>query len=141
MRAVVQRVTTASVSVDGIVVGHLDQPGLVVLIGVRRGDTAEAAAALARKLFTLRVLRDEQSVAEAGAGLLVISQFTLYGDVRKGRRPSWQEAAPADQAEPLVRAVIDWLREHGAVVASGRFGATMQLALVNDGPLTLLVET
>lgn len=141
MRAVVQRVTTASVSVDGVVVGRLDRPGLVVLVGVRRGDTPEAAAALARKLFTLRILRDDRSVAEAGAHLLVVSQFTLYGDVRKGRRPSWQEAAPADHAEPLVQAVIDWLREHGAVVASGQFGATMQLSLVNDGPLTLLVET
>lgn len=139
MRAVVQRVSSASVTVADEVVGSIGE-GLLVLLGVTHDDGPEQAGAMARKLHELRVLRDERSCAETGAGLLVVSQFTLYGDVRKGRRPSWTAAAPGARAEPLVDAVVAALRERGATVATGRFGAQMQVALVNDGPFTVLVE-
>jgi len=140
MRAVLQVVSQASVEVDGVVVGRLEQPGLVVLVGVTLDDTASHAHRLARKVYELRVLDDERSCADVGAPLLVISQFTLYADVRKGRRPSWNAAAPGDLAEPLVDEVVAELRRLGAEVATGVFGADMQVSLVNDGPRTIIVD-
>ncbi|HEU5111266.1 MAG TPA: D-aminoacyl-tRNA deacylase [Micromonosporaceae bacterium] len=140
MRAVVARVTEASVLVDGHVVGAIDEPGLLVLLGVSGSDDATAAATMARKLHELRVLRDEESCATTGAPLLVVSQFTLYGDTRKGRRPSWTAAARPELAEPLLAAVVAELRQRGARVETGRFGATMAVRSVNDGPFTVLVD-
>jgi D-tyrosyl-tRNA(Tyr) deacylase len=139
VRAVVQRVTSASVTVDGSVVGSI-AAGLLVLVGVTHTDDAGTAAALARKVHELRILDGERSAAEAGAPLLVVSQFTLYADTRKGRRPTWAAAAPGHVAEPLVDAVVTALRERGAHVQTGVFGALMQVALVNDGPITIIVE-
>jgi D-aminoacyl-tRNA deacylase len=136
----VQRASRASVEVTGTAVGSLPGPGLVVLVGVTHSDTAQTAAALARKVYYLRILHGERSCADAGAPLLVISQFTLYADTSKGRRPSWQAAAPGPVAEPLVAAFADALRELGAVVQTGEFGADMQVELVNDGPVTLILE-
>jgi D-tyrosyl-tRNA(Tyr) deacylase len=133
-------VSRAAVRVDGAVVAEQDRPGLLVLLGVHRDDTAERAAVMARKLHELRILRDERSSAELGAPLLVVSQFTLYGDTRKGRRPSWSAAAPPAQAEPLVTAVVEELRARGATVSSGLFGAMMEVESVNDGPFTVIVE-
>ena len=121
-------------------VGRLAQPGLVVLVGITHSDTPAAASALARKVFYLRVLRDEKSCADISAPLLIISQFTLYGETSKGRRPTWQAAAPGGVAEPLVAAFVAALRELGASVETGIFGADMQVELVNDGPVTLIVE-
>jgi D-tyrosyl-tRNA(Tyr) deacylase len=140
VRAVVQRVAAASVSVDGAVVGEIG-PGLLVLVGVTHDDTAARADALARKVWELRILAGERSAADVGAPVLVVSQFTLYGDTRKGRRPSWSAAAPGPVAEPLVEAVVTALRGRGATVATGVFGAQMQVSLVIDGPVTVLVET
>lgn len=140
MRAVIQRVTSASVSVDGEVVGAIEGPGLMVLLGVSRDDGAAQVATVARKIAELRILEGETSASEAGAPVLVVSQFTLYGDTRKGRRPSWSHAAPGPQAEPLIDAVVADLRGRGLEVATGVFGAMMQVALVNDGPFTVLVE-
>jgi len=139
MRAVVQRVTRADVEVAGETVGAIG-PGLVVLLGVTHDDTAEVAGRLAAKIFNLRILRDEQSAADANAGILVVSQFTLYGDARKGRRPSWTSAAPGPVAEPLYDDFCQALRSLGATVAEGRFGADMAVTLTNDGPTTLLLE-
>lgn len=140
MRAVIQRVTSASVSVDGEVVGAIGRPGLMVLLGVSRNDGAAQAATMARKIAELRILEGEASASEAGAPVLVVSQFTLYGDTHKGRRPSWSHAAPGPQAEPLIDAVVADLRGRGLEVATGRFGAMMRVALVNDGPFTVLVD-
>lgn len=140
MRAVVQRVSQASVAVDGALLGSIDRPGLCVLVGVTHDDTPDVARRMAVKIHELRVLRDEQSAAEVGAPLLVVSQFTLYGDARKGRRPTWNAAAPGAVAEPLVDHLVAVLRERGAEVATGRFGADMALSLVNDGPVTVLLE-
>lgn len=140
MRAVVQRVSQASVTVDGTVVGAIDEPGLMVLVGVTHTDGPAEAAKLAAKLWGLRILDGEKSCSDVAAPLLVISQFTLYGDTRKGRRPTWQAAAPGSVAEPLVIAVVDELRRLGARVETGRFGADMKVALVNDGPITLVVD-
>jgi D-tyrosyl-tRNA(Tyr) deacylase len=140
MRAVVQRVTEARVEVDGAVTGEIDV-GLLVLVGVTHGDGPAEAAALARKLHGLRVLRDERSLADTPeAGALIVSQFTLYGDARKGRRPTWAAAAPGSVAEPLVDAVVTELRELGVRVGTGIFGADMRVSLVNDGPVTILLE-
>jgi D-tyrosyl-tRNA(Tyr) deacylase len=139
VRAVVQRVTSASVTVEGAVVGGIGE-GLLVLLGITHDDGPGQVETMARKLHELRLLRDERSCADTGAGLLVVSQFTLYGDTRKGRRPSWTAAAPGAVAEPLVDAVVAALRDRGAVVETGRFGAQMQVALVNDGPFTVLIE-
>lgn len=139
MRAVVQRVTSASVTVDGEVVGSI-AAGLLVLVGVTHTDDAATAATLARKVHELRILDGERSAATTGAPLLVVSQFTLYGDARKGRRPTWTAAAPGPVAEPLVEAVVQALRDRGAHVETGVFGASMQVALVNDGPFTVLLE-
>ncbi len=141
MRAVVQRVTSASVTVEGAVVGSIDRPGLVVLVGVTHTDGPDEVEWLARKVADLRILRGEQSAAEAGAPVLVISQFTLYGDARKGRRPTWNAAAPGPQAEPLVDAVVTALRARDLVVSTGTFGADMAVSLVNDGPVTLLLDS
>lgn len=124
----------------GAIVGRLSSAGLVVLLGVTHSDTAQTAAALARKVYHLRILRGEMSCADTGAPLLVISQFTLYADTRKGRRPTWQAAAPGPVAEPLVIAFADALRELGGTVETGLFGADMQVMLVNDGPVTLILE-
>jgi D-tyrosyl-tRNA(Tyr) deacylase len=141
MRAVAARVTSAAVRVDGEVVGEIAGPGLLVLLGVHRDDGPAQVETMARKLHELRLLRDERSCADTGAPLLVVSQFTLYGDTRKGRRPSWSAAAPPEVAEPLVEAVVAALRSRGAHVETGRFGAMMAVESVNDGPFTLLVET
>ncbi|AXB43814.1 D-aminoacyl-tRNA deacylase [Amycolatopsis albispora] len=140
MRAVVARVTEASVTVDGEVVGAIGEPGLLVLLGIRTDDTEEQAATMARKLHELRILREERSCADTGAPLLVVSQFTLYGETRKGRRPSWLNAARGDIAEKLVDSVVSELRGRGARVATGSFGAMMSVHSVNDGPFTVLVE-
>jgi len=136
----VTRVLSASVTVDGDVVGAIDGPGLLVLLGISAEDTVAQTDTMARKLHELRILRDEMSCATAGAPLLVVSQFTLYGDTRKGRRPSWTAAARPEVAEPLVDAVVAALRTRGARVETGRFGAMMTVASVNDGPFTVLVD-
>ena len=141
MRAVVQRVSTASVAVDGETVGDLRGAGLLVLLGVTHDDTPEQAERLAAKIWQLRILRDERSASDVGAPLLVISQFTLYADTRKGRRPSWSAAAPGPVAEPLYDHFCAHLERAGARVERGRFGAGMQVRLVNDGPVTLVLET
>ena len=140
MRAVAARVSSAAVRVGGKVVGAIEGPGLLVLLGVHSDDTADAVPTMARKLHELRILPGERSCAELGAPLLVVSQFTLYGDTRKGRRPSWSAAAPPGQAEPVVDAVVAALRERGATVETGVFGAQMEVESVNDGPFTLIVE-
>ncbi|HLZ38676.1 MAG TPA: D-aminoacyl-tRNA deacylase [Mycobacteriales bacterium] len=140
MRAVVQRVSEARVVVDGEVVGAIDRPGLCVLVGVTHDDTPAHAEQLAAKLHTLRILPGERSAADLGAPFLVVSQFTLYADVRRGRRPSWAAAAPAEKAEPLVAALVAALRARDAEVATGRFGTAMSVALVNNGPVTLILD-
>jgi D-tyrosyl-tRNA(Tyr) deacylase len=140
MRAVVQRVSRAAVRVDGAEVGAIGV-GLLALVGVTHFDTAAQAAALARKLHGLRVLRHERSVADLpDAAILVVSQFTLYGDARKGRRPTWAAAAPGPMAEPLIEHLVQVLRERGATVHTGKFGADMQVELINDGPVTVFIE-
>lgn len=140
VRAVVARVTEASVTVDGDVVGAIDEPGLLVLLGIGTTDDSDKAATMARKLYELRILRGEESCATSGAPLLVVSQFTLYGDTRKGRRPSWTAAARPEAAEPLLETVVAQLRARGARVQTGRFGAMMAVHSVNDGPFTVLVD-
>jgi D-aminoacyl-tRNA deacylase len=137
---VVQRASAASVTVGGSVIGSLPAPGLVVLVGVTHSDNQQVAAALARKVYYLRIMAGEKSCADLAAPLLVVSQFTLYADTSKGRRPSWQAAAPRPVAEPLVTAFADALAELGASVQTGVFGADMQVELVNDGPVTLILE-
>jgi D-tyrosyl-tRNA(Tyr) deacylase len=144
MRAVVQRVTEARVRVSGAVIGEIG-PGLCVLVGATHGDGPAEAAALAEKVWHLRVMDDDagvmnRSVAETTGAVLVVSQFTLYGDTSRGRRPSWIAAARPDVAEPLVDALVTRLRELGATVATGRFGAELHVELVNDGPVTILLE-
>ncbi|MFD8211006.1 D-aminoacyl-tRNA deacylase [Streptomyces sp. NPDC059695] len=140
MRAVVQRVDGASVVVAGETVGEITGEGLCVLVGVTHDDTPEKAAQLARKLWSVRVLDDEKSCSDVNAPLLVISQFTLYGDARKGRRPTWNAAAPGPVAEPLVDEVVAQLRLLGAHVETGRFGADMRVSLTNHGPFTVLLD-
>jgi len=142
MRGILQRVTHASVSVDGEVIGECPGPGALVLVGVTHEDTLDQAKTLARKIAELRIFEDETSIQDRGeeASVLVVSQFTLYGDVRKGRRPSWSKAAPGPVAEPLVDAVVEELRTRGIHVETGRFGAMMSVELVNDGPYTLVIE-
>jgi D-aminoacyl-tRNA deacylase len=152
MRAVVQRSRGAQVSVDGTVVGSFDGPGLVALVGVTHDDTAALATRLADKLYDLRIFGPEHapsaeqvpsrevSASDLGLPVLVVSQFTLYGETRKGRRPTWDAAAPRPVAEPLVDAVVARLRERGATVATGVFGADMQVSLTNDGPITLVLD-
>lgn len=153
MRAVIQRAVGASVTVEGTVVGSFDGPGLVMLVGVTHDDDAVVAGRLADKAYDLRIFTPEHapdrapsdparelSAADLALPVLVVSQFTLYADTRKGRRPTWDAAAPGPVAEPLVAAVVDRLRERGATVATGRFGADMQVSLVNDGPMTIVLE-
>ncbi|MBQ0987841.1 D-aminoacyl-tRNA deacylase [Streptomyces sp. F63] len=160
MRAVVQRVSGASVVVDGETVGEIRERGLCVLVGVTHDDTKEKAERLARKLWTVRLFDGdgdgdddgggdgaagpgpgaEKSCSDLGAPLMVISQFTLYGDARKGRRPTWNAAAPGELAEPLVDEVVARLRSLGARVETGRFGADMKVSLTNDGPFTVLLD-
>lgn len=140
MRAVLQRVTRAVVREDGEVVGELTRPGLVALVAATHGDGPDQVATMVRKIAELRILPDEASVDTTGAPVMVISQFTLYGQTRKGRRPSWSDAAPGPVAEPLVDAVVAGLRRRGVEVATGRFGAAMRVELVNDGPFTLIVD-
>ena len=141
MRAVVQRVLSASVTVDGAIVGSLAGPGLLVYLGVTHSDGAAEVAWTAGKIRDLRLLRDEKSVGDIGAPVLVVSQFTLYGDGRKGRRPTWAAAAPQPVSEPAYDAVCDALARHGIRVARGVFGADMLVTSVGDGPVTLIVET
>ena len=140
MRAVLQRAARASVTVEGEVVGRLTRPGLLALVGVTHDDGPEQVATMARKVAELRILRDERSVLDEGAPVLVVSQFTLYADTRKGRRPSWNAAAPGPVAEPVVEQVVAALRARGVEVETGRFGAHMEVELVNDGPVTILLE-
>ena len=140
MRAVVQRVSRARVSVGGEVVGAVERPGLLVLLGVTHDDGPAQVERIARKVAELRILRGEVSALDAGAPVLVVSQFTLYADTAKGRRPTWAAAAPGPVAEPLVAAVVAALRERGLEVATGAFGADMAVELVNDGPVTILLE-
>lgn len=141
MRAVLQRVVRAAVTVDGSVVGRIDEPGLVVLVGVAPDDGPEQVAWLVRKVRDLRILRGELSVADIGAPVLVISQHTLYADARKGRRPTWSAAAPGTVSEPLYDAVCTGLEKLGTRVERGVFGADMSVELVNDGPVTLVLES
>jgi D-aminoacyl-tRNA deacylase len=141
MRLVVQRVTSARVEVDDRVVGAIDRPGLVILVGVTHDDQPATAERLAEKVWTLRILHGERSCQEEDAPILVVSQFTLYADTRKGRRPSWSAAAPRAASEPLIEAFVSSLRIHGAEVATGVFGANMQVGLTNDGPVTLILDS
>lgn len=140
MRALVQRVTSASVAVEGDVVGRIDRPGLLVLLGCTHDDDAARAVNLAGKVANLRILRDEESCLSVAAPILVVSQFTLYADTRKGRRPGWSAAAPGPVAEPLVEAFRGGLVDLGLEVATGVFGADMAVSMVNDGPVTLMLS-
>jgi D-tyrosyl-tRNA(Tyr) deacylase len=140
VKAVLQRASRASVTVDGAVTASFDRQGIVALVGVTHGDGPEQVQTIARKIAELRILTDERSVADAGAPVIVVSQFTLYADTRKGRRPSWNGAAPGPVAEPLVESVVAALRERGLDVGTGVFGAHMDVELVNDGPITILLE-
>lgn len=139
MRLVVQRVSSARVEVTGETVGAIDRPGLLILVGITHDDDRPTAVRLAEKVWTLRILTGEQSCEQQGAPLLVVSQFTLYADTRKGRRPSWSAAAPRDVSEPLVAVFVEALRSFGAEVATGVFGADMQVTSTNDGPMTVLL--
>ena len=142
MRVLVQRVTAASVTVEGRVVGAIkpESQGLVALVGVTHGDDAAVARRMAEKLWQLRILDEQRSASDIGAPIMVVSQFTLYANTVKGRRPSWNAAAPAAVAEPLVETFASALRNLGAEVATGVFGAHMQVELTNDGPVTVMLE-
>jgi D-aminoacyl-tRNA deacylase len=142
MRVLVQRVSSATVSVEGAVVGAIRPAGqgLLAFVGVTHGDDADKARRLAEKLWQLRILADERSAADVNAPVLIVSQFTLYADTAKGRRPSWNAAAPGTVAEPLVSEFAEALRRLGAEVQTGVFGANMQVELVNDGPVTVFLE-
>ena len=141
MRLVIQRVSSAQVAVAEELVGSIAKPGLLILVGVTHADTAAVAARVAEKVWNLRILADERSCADQHAPILVVSQFTLYADTRKGRRPSWSAAAPRAISEPLVEDFVASLRALGAEVATGVFGADMQVTLVNDGPVTLILDS
>jgi D-aminoacyl-tRNA deacylase len=141
MRLVIQRVTSARVEVDSGIVGAIDRPGLVILVGVTHDDQPTTADRLAEKVWTLRILDGERSCQEENAPVLVVSQFTLYADTRKGRRPSWSAAAPRAVSEPLIEAFVSALRLRGAEVATGIFGAHMKVTLTNDGPVTLILDS
>ena len=143
MKAVLTRVKSASVTVDGSVVGHVDggdTGAILALVGVGREDTADAWETMARKIAELRILDGELSAVDAGAPVLVVSQFTLMGATKKGRRPSWVNAAPGPEAEPIIEKIVEYLRNRGLTVETGQFGAMMEVASVNDGPFTVLVE-
>ena len=141
MRAVIQRVRRAAVVVEGETVGEITEPGLFVLVGVGHDDGPAEVEFIARKVADLRLLHDERSVTDAGAPVLVVSQFTLLADTRKGRRPSWNAAAPGDVAEPVVAQVVSALRDRGLTVETGRFGAHMDIEIVADGPVTIVVDS
>ena len=141
MRAVIQRVCKAEVKVGDEVVGAIGDPGLLVLLGVTHDDGDDEVRWMARKIWELRIMREEKSASDLGAPVLVVSQFTLYGDARKGRRPTWNAAAPGEVSEPVYEQVCAELERLGAVVSRGRFGADMQVELVNDGPVTMILET
>ena len=141
MRALVQRVLRASVAVNGKVVGAIDEPGLAVLLGVTHDDARKDVEWRARKIWGLRIMRDEKSASDLGAPILVVSQFTLYGDARKGRRPTWQAAAPGPVSEPIYEEVCMELERFGATVARGVFGAQMVVSTENDGPFTVWLES
>jgi D-aminoacyl-tRNA deacylase len=141
MRAILQRVSRASVTVEGEVVGAIDRPGLLVLAGATHTDGEAEAALLAQKIWNLRILEDEKSCADVSAPMLVVSQFTLYADTRRGRRPSWSAAAPGDLSEPLIDSLVAGLRALGAHVETGVFGAMMEVELVNSGPFTISLDT
>lgn len=141
MRAILQRASRASVVVDGVEVASFDRQGIVALVGVTHDDGPAEVALIARKIHDLRILDCEASALQAGAPIIVVSQFTLYADTRKGRRPTWNQAAPGPVAEPLVEAVVAALREAGLTVGTGIFGADMAVSLTNDGPMTILLET
>ena len=140
MRVVIQRVLEARVTVDGKIVGAIDE-GLLVLLGVTHADGPAQVSWTARKIWDLRLLREERSASDVAAPILVVSQFTLYGDARKGRRPTWNAAAPSEVSEPVYEQVCAELEHLGATVARGAFGADMQVSLVNDGPVTLVLES
>ena len=143
MRAVVQRVDGASVTIGGQIVGAIEGPGLLVLVGVTHTDGETQARRLANKIYDMRIFpsrEGEKSAADLSLPVLVVSQFTLYADTRKGRRPTWDNAAPGPVAEPLVAVVVDELRGRGVTVATGQFGADMRVGLVNDGPVTIIVD-
>jgi D-tyrosyl-tRNA(Tyr) deacylase len=141
MRAVIQRVLSASVTVEGRVTGAVREPALLVYLGVTHDDGPDEVEWMARKIWDLRLLRDERSLSDVGGSVLLVSQFTLYGDGRKGRRPTWIAAAPGEVSEPLYDAVAAALADHGARVERGEFGADMRVESVNDGPITLVLET
>lgn len=141
MRAVVQVASIAHVEIEGEIAGRLNSPGLVILLGVTHEDDQATARKVAEKIWQLRVMEDEASAAGINAPLLVISQFTLYGSVRKGRRPSWSNAAPGPVSEPLYEYFVEYLRELGAHVETGKFGAMMNVSLVNSGPFTMIVDS
>ena len=141
MRAVVQRTVSSSVAVDGEVVASTEGVGLLVFLGVTHDDGLSQVAWMARKIWELRILRDEKSASDVDATILVVSQFTLYGDARKGRRPTWNAAAPGPVSEPVYEQVCAELERLGASVQRGRFGADMQVSLVNDGPVTVMLES
>ena len=141
MRVVIQRVTRAAVRVNSETVGAIDQPGYLVLVGITHGDGAAQIAKLADTTANLRLLEGEKSLLDEGAPVLAVSQFTLYGDAKKGRRPSWSAAAPGAVSEPLFNDYVQALRERGLHVETGVFGADMQVELVNDGPVTLILDS
>lgn len=141
MRVVLQRVTKASVRVDEQVVGEISEPGLLALVGITHSDTPEIVEKLASKTWNLRLLDGEKSCADLDAPILAVSQFTLYGDPKKGRRPSWSQAAPGDISEPLFDQYVEYLKSWGATVETGQFGADMQVELINDGPSTLILDS
>ncbi len=141
MRIVAQRVSSARVEVGGLVVGAIDRTGLLIFVGVTHDDTEAVAGQLAQKIWTLRILRDERSCEQENAPLLVVSQFTLYADTRKGRRPSWSAAAPRPVSEPLVDSFVAALRALGAEVETGVFGADMLVTSTNDGPVTMILDS
>lgn len=141
MRVVIQRAASADVTVDGDVVGELTTPGLVVLAGITHTDTSDVVEKVARKIWSLRILDEERSASDIDAPILVVSQFTLYAATRKGRRPSWSAAAPGPVSEPLVEHLVQCLRDLGAHVETGRFGADMKVHLVNDGPVTIIIDS
>lgn len=143
MKAVLTRVKSASVTVDGSVVGHVDggdTGAILALVGVGREDSADAWETMARKIAELRILDGELSAVDAGAQVLVVSQFTLMGATKKGRRPSWVDAAPGPETEPVIERIVENLRNRGLTVETGQFGAMMEVTSVNDGPFTVLVE-
>ena len=141
MRVVLQRAQSANVTIDGKEVGKIDAPGLVLLVGITHDDTAAITKRMAEKVWKLRILDDEVSASDVNAPILAVSQFTLYANTRKGRRPSWNLAAPGEVSEPLFNQFVDDLRGLGAHVETGEFGANMQVSLVNDGPVTILLDS